>query len=128
MDNFSYLGALVGAVAFFVLGAIWYSALFRKPWMSDMGIDPNPPPQKPASAMLLGSGVAALVVAGVIEFIVRDAGVGFGACRGTIVGAAMAAAIGQNAFYDTRPRRLGIINGAYVLVGGLLVGAIAGAL
>ena len=128
MDNFSYLAVLVGAIAFYFLGAAWYSFLFRKPWLADMGIDPNVDRQAPMASMLLASGLAALVVAWVVEFIVRDQGVGYGLCRGAMVGAAMAAAIGQCAFYDTRPRRLGLINGAYPLVGAVLVGAIAGAL
>jgi hypothetical protein len=128
MDNFSYLAVLIGAVAFYFLGAAWYSFLFRKPWLADMGIDPNVDRQAPMASMLLASGLAALVVAWVVEFIVRDQGVGYGLCRGAMVGGAMAAAIGQCAFYDTRPRRLGLINGAYPLVGAVLVGAIAGAL
>ena len=128
MDNFSYLAVLVGAIAFYFLGAAWYSFLFRKPWLADMGIDPNVDRQAPMASMLLASGLAAVVVAWVVEFIVRDQGVGYGLCRGAMVGAAMAAAIGQCAFYDTRPRRLGLINGAYPLVGAVLVGAIAGAL
>jgi hypothetical protein len=128
MDNFSYLAVLIGAIAFYFLGAAWYSFLFRKPWLADMGIDPNIDRQAPMASMLLASGLAALVVAWVVEFIVRDQGVGYGLCRGAMVGAAMAAAIGQCAFYDTRPRRLGLINGAYPLVGAVLVGAIAGAL
>jgi hypothetical protein len=128
MDNFSYLGVVVGAIAFYFLGAAWYTFLFRKPWLADMGIDPNVDRQAPMGSMLLASGLAALVIAWVIEFIVRDQGVGYGLCRGAMVGAAMAAAIGQCAFYDTRPRRLGLINGAYPLVGAVIVGAIAGAL
>ena len=71
------------------------------------------------------NGVSAFVVAWVIEFIVRDQGVGYGMCRGAMVGLAMAAAIGQCAYYDTRPRRLGLINGAYPLIGAVIVGAIA---
>jgi hypothetical protein len=128
MTDFSWLAVLVGAIAFYFLGAAWYSFLFRKPWLADMGIDPSVERQAPMASMLLASGAAAVVVAFVIEFIVRDAGVGFGLCRGAIVGVAMAAAIGQCAFYDTRPRRLGLINGAYPLVGAVLVGAISGAL
>lgn len=128
MDDFSWLAVAIGAIAFYFLGAAWYSFLFRKPWLADMGIDPNVDRQAPMGAMLVASGQAAFVVAGVIEFLVRDSGVGFGLCRGGMVGLAMAAAIGQCAFYDTRPRRLGVINGAYPLVGALIVGAIAGAL
>lgn len=128
MDNFSWLAVLIGAIAFYFLGALWYSLLFRKPWLADMGIDPDVERQAPMGSMLVASGLSALVVATVIEFIVRDGGVGFGVCRGSIVGVAMAAAIGQCAFYDTRPKRLGLINGAYPLVGAIIVGAIAGAL
>jgi hypothetical protein len=128
MDNFSYLAVVIGAIAFYFLGAAWYTFLFRKPWLADMGIDPNVDRQAPMASMLLASGLAALVVAWAIEFIVRDQGVGYGLCRGAIVGAAMAAAIGQCAYYDTRPRRLGLINGAYPLIGAVIVGAIAGAL
>jgi hypothetical protein len=128
MTDFSWLAVAVGAIVFYFLGAAWYSFLFRKPWLQDMGIDPEVARQAPMGSMLLASGIGALVVAGVIEFIVRANGVGYGLCRGAMVGAAMAAAIGQCAFYDTRPRRLGLINGAYPLVGAIIVGAIAGAL
>jgi hypothetical protein len=128
MDNFSYLAVLVGAMAFYFLGFVWYTFMFRKPWMADMGIDPATPPQAPGPGPLVGSFAAALVLAGAIEFIVRDAGIGFGACRGTIVGIAIAAVIGQNALYDTRPKRLWVINSGYALVGAAVVGIISGAL
>jgi hypothetical protein len=78
---------------------------------------------------LAGTFIANLVVAWVIEFIVRDAGIGYGACRGTLVGAAIAAIIVQNALYDAeRSKSLAVINGAYALVGCVIVGVIAGAL
>ena len=129
MTDFSYLAVILGAAAYFFLGALWYSLLFRKPWMAAMGIDPSTPPQSPPFVPLAGTFVANLVFAWVIEFIVRDAGVGFGACRGTLVGAAVAAIIAQNSLYDAeRPNSLAVINGAYALVGGVLVGAIAGEL
>jgi len=128
MDNFSSLAVLIGAMAFYFLGAAWYTFMFRKPWMADMGIDPATPLQAPGPGPLVGSFVVALVLAGAIEFIVRDAGIGFGACRGTIVGIAIAAVMGQNALYDTRPKRLWVINGGYALVGAAVVGIISGAL
>ena len=127
MDNFSYLAVLIGAVAFFILGALWYSVLFRKPWMDDMGLDPAERPEKPPVGPLAGTFIAALVLAYVVEFIVRDAGVGYGLCRGALVGVAIAAILGQNALFDTRPKRLAYINAAYPLVGAVLIGAIAGA-
>lgn len=128
METFSWLAVVVGAIAFYFLGAAWYTFLFRKPWLADMGIDPNVDRQAPMASMLVASGLGALVVAAVIEYLVRDGGVGYGLCRGVLVGAALAAIVAQNAFYDTRPKRLGLINGSYPFVGAVLVGAIAGAL
>ena len=37
----NYVGVLVGAIAAFAVGAIWYSLLFRKQWMRLMGITPE---------------------------------------------------------------------------------------
>jgi uncharacterized membrane protein len=128
MDNFSYLAVLVGGVAFFVLGALWYSFLFQKPWMADMGIAQSDVPAKPPIGPLAGTFVVAVLVAYVIEFWVRDNDLGFGLCRGALVGIAMAAVVAQNGFFDMRPSRLTWINAGFPLVGGVLVGAIAAGL
>lgn len=128
MDNFSYLAVLIGSVAFFGLGAIWYSVLFQKPWAADMGIDMSGGPAKPPLVPMIGTFVVSLIVAYVIEFWVRDHDIGYGLCRGALVGLAMAAVVAQNGFFDTRPSRLTWINAGFPLVGGVLVGAIAGAL
>ena len=127
MDNFSYVAVLVGGVAFFGLGALWYSVLFQKPWAADMGIDLDAAPSRPPMNPLLGAFIVGLVVAYVVEFWVRDNDMGFGLCRGALVGLAMAAVVAQNGFFDSRPSRLTWINAAFPLVGGVLVGAIAGA-
>lgn len=128
MDNFSYLAVLIGGLAFFILGALWYSFLFQKPWIADMGIDMSGGTAKPPVVPLLGTLVVALVVAYVVEFWVRDGDLGFGLCRGALVGLAMAGVVAQNGFFDPRPNRLTWINAGFPLVGGVLVGAIAAAL
>jgi len=128
MDNFSYLAVLVGGLAFFLLGAVWYSFLFQKPWAADMGIDMTGGPAKPPVVPLLGTLVVALIVAYIVEFWVRDGDLGFGLCRGALVGIAMGAVVAQNGFFDPRPNRLTWINAGFPLVGGIIVGAIAAAL
>jgi len=128
MDNFSYLAVVVGGLAFFILGALWYSFLFQKPWAADMGIDLPDAPAKPPAGPLVGALVVGLIVAYIVEFFVRDNDLGFGLCRGALVGIAMAAVIVQNGLFDPRPRRLTWINAGFPLVGGVLVGAIAAAL
>jgi hypothetical protein len=128
MDDFSWISLIVGALAFFLLGALWYTFLFRKPWMADMGIDPNQPPQSPGPQLLVGSFVAALVLAAAVEYLVGSGDVKNGVCTGIAVGAALAAVMGQNALYDTRPTRLWVINAGYAFVGAVVVGVIAGAI
>lgn len=126
MDDFSWLAVIIGAVAFFFLGAVWYSVLFRKPWSQDMDLDLDGPPQAPGPGLLGGSFVAALVLSAAIEYVVRDGGQNWGLKVGLVVGLAIAAIMGQNALYDTRPARLWAINAAYPLVGAVIVGNIAG--
>lgn len=125
METFSYLAVLVGGLAFFFLGALWYSVLFRKPWTADMWVDTSSGPAKPPAGPLAASLVIGLLVAYVIEFVVRENDLGFGLCRGALVGIAMAAIVVQNGLFDPRPQRLTWINAGYPLVGGVLVGAIA---
>ncbi len=130
MDGFSWLAVVVGAAAFFFLGAAWYSVLFRDPWAADMGFGDDLPetPQAPPVSTMLGSFGAALVLAGVLEWLVRDCGVAWGAKVGLAVGVAIAAVMAQNALYDSRPRRLYLINGGYPLVGAVVVGIVTGAI
>ena len=37
---------LVAAAAAFIIQMVWYTALFAKPWMKEMGYDPNMRPDK----------------------------------------------------------------------------------
>lgn len=126
MDDFSWLAVIIGAVAFFFLGAVWYSFLFRKPWSQDMGFDLEGPPQAPSPGLLLGSFAAALVLSAAIEYVVRDGGQEWGLKVGLAFGLTLAAVMGQNALYDTRPARLWLVNAGYPLVGAVIVGNIAG--
>jgi hypothetical protein len=95
--------------------------------MADMDIDPNQPVQSPGPKLLIGSFVVALVLASVVERIVGPGGVAHGLRVGLGIGAVLAAVMGQNALYDTRPPRLWAINAGYAFVGSAIVGVIAGA-
>lgn len=130
MNAFSILAVVVGGLAFFAFGSLWYMALFRKSWAADMGITisaDEPPPAPPVITLALSIGIG-VVLAGVVEYFTRDAGVGHGAKAGLAVGLAIAALMGQNALYDTKPSRLWAINAGYPLMGAVLVGVICGAI
>ena len=130
MDDISIVGIIVAALAFFFLGAVWYSFLFRKPWADDMGYseEMSETPQVPGAPLLLGSLLAAVVLAYVTEWLVGSGDVGDGFKVGLGIGAVLAAVMGQNALYDTRPARLWLINAGYAFVGAVVVGIICGAI
>ena len=127
MDDFSWIAVMVGTLAFFFLGAAWYTVLFRKPWAADMGFDVETPQAPPVTTMLGSVGVSA-VVSAVIEWFVRSGDVESGVKAGLAVGIAVAAVMGQNALYDTRSTRLYLINVGYPLLGCVIVGILCGAI
>jgi hypothetical protein len=42
-DYINWLAVLIGAVAYFALGALWYSFLFKNKWIAYNNIDMNDP-------------------------------------------------------------------------------------
>jgi hypothetical protein len=42
----NWLAVLVAAIAYFMLGALWYGTLFQKKWVAYQGIDMNDPEVK----------------------------------------------------------------------------------
>lgn len=128
MADLSFLGVGVAALAFFVLGAAWYTVLFGRAWRAEMGIseqeaaDASPDPR-----MFAVSIVVALVLAGVLGWLIDDQGAGYGLRLGLITGAGIGAGvIAQNAVYESRSIRYVVINGGYVTLGLGLVGLIVG--
>jgi len=75
--HLNWLAILVAAVSTMVLGFIWYSPLlFAKPWMREMGVDPNDKAkiqemQKSAGAAYAGSFVASVISAFTLALFVH---------------------------------------------------------
>lgn len=64
----SVVAVLVAALASFLLGFAWYAAIFAKPWMKEMGYDPDMRPDgkamaKGISLLLIGNFLFAWVLA-----------------------------------------------------------------
>ena len=75
MHSLNYWAVLVSAVATMVVGFLWYSPLlFAKPWMREMGYDPNDKAktqemQKSAGPAYAGSMIASLLSAFTLALI-----------------------------------------------------------
>lgn len=129
MDNVSVVGIIVAALAFFFLGAAWYTFLFGRQWRTEIGVteevaagaSPNP-------LMFVWSILVSLAIAVTLAKLIDESSVEYGLKVGVGVGAGVGAAIlAQNYVYESRSLRFWLINAGYVVVGLGVMGAIIGA-
>jgi hypothetical protein len=131
MGPINLLAVFVGALVFFVLGALWYGPLFGKSWKALTGFDgekmPHPTSENPMwlimglaflfellIALMLGHTIART---GPPPYVIMMMAVGFGA---TI----MAPALGINYLFQMRPGKLFVIDAGYFIVGMAAMGAV----
>lgn len=127
----NYVAVFVSALAYWVLGAVWYAALFVKPWMAleQMTAD------KAASMNPVLPYIITFVLNLLIAFVLAQICMWRGAntaARGAALGILLwIGFVGPVTFttymYEMRPMQLFAINEFYPLVGFCLMGAILGA-
>ena len=132
-SDIKWLAVLVAAVAYFALGALWYSkALFANSWVKLAGInmdDPNA--RKGVGAIMLTSFVLMLVASIGIAILITRIGVTdwmTGLKTGLITGICFSAtAISISYVYEKRPMALHLINAGYNIIGSAIAGIIIAA-
>ena len=131
MGQVNLLAVLVGSVAFWVLGALWYGPLFGKAWRDMNGITDDMiaagprPGQNPIWLIMLLSFAFEMVVVlmlghniartNPVPHVIMMMAVGFAALI-------MAPALGINYLYQMRPGKLFAIDAGYFVVGMTLAG------
>ena len=125
----NWLAVLVGALAYFFLGAIWYSALFRNAWIKATGVNMNDPNgRKGFAGIMITSFITILVTSiGLALLITRIQSGGWmtGVKIGLIAGVCFSAATICNSYlYEKRPIALSTINSLYNIVGCVIAGII----
>jgi hypothetical protein len=127
----NYVAVFVAALAYWLLGAVWYSVLFNKPWMALEHVTPEqmsgPNPITPYIIAFILNLVMAFVLAQLCAW--RNANT---AARGAALGILIwIGFVGPAAYttymFEMRPKQLFAINEFYVLVGLCLMGSILGA-
>lgn len=123
-SHLNWLAVLVAAVAYFMLGAIWYSkALFATQWARAVGLKMDDPNKKGLGKMMLTSfililltclGLALLVAR--LDLTVWMSGLKLGATTGLLFACT---AVAISFVYESRPTSLYFIDGGYHLVGHL---------
>jgi len=128
----NYLAVIVAAVAYFVIGALWYSpVLFGKTWMK--GIGKTPEQMAGGSAILnylmglITAFIASYGVARVMLWSGRSS-IGDGIITGVLVGVCFVlATMLMNDIFEKRPKGLTAINVLFHIVGLVVAGIIIGA-
>jgi hypothetical protein len=124
------LGVVAAAVAYYILGALWYSPLlFAKPWMSAMGKTMEEIKQGSSPAKAMGiSAITALTTIYILAVFVKNVGadtlmegamIGFLLTLGLIATSQLATVL-----FEGRNHRLYVIYLAYQFVGLMLAGGI----
>jgi len=121
-SHINWLAVLVAAVAFFLLGALWYSLLFRDAWIKSSGVNVNDPnAKKGVGALFFSSFILILITTiGLAFFISRVGTAGWmtGLKVGLIAGICFCATSISNSYlYEKRPVSLLVINSFYNIVG-----------
>jgi hypothetical protein len=128
-SHINWLAVLVGGLAYFFLGAIWYSALFGKKWQSYNEVlmsDPNA--KKGAAGIMVFSAILMLVCALGLAILATRFGVSGwsgGLKLGLVTGVCFAAtAVHISYVYEKRPLGLHLINGLYNVAGNIIAAII----
>jgi len=127
----NYLAVILGAVAVQPLGALWYSTLFREPWMrlrGYSGADTEDGGSAPYIIGFLASLIVAYVLARLVDMVGADSVADCIAVAAFVwVGFAATVQAMQIAFSPRRSLALFAIEGGYQLAAFVVMGAIIGA-
>jgi len=128
-SHINWLAVLVAAIAFFALGAVWYSFLFRDPWIKLTGVKMGDPNAKTGIAGIMFTSFLMIIICtiGLALFLSKIGPSSWmsGAKVGLIAGVCFCAtAISNSYLYEKRPSGLHLINGGYNVVGCIIAGII----
>jgi hypothetical protein len=130
-SNINWLAALVGGIGYFMLGAVWYSFIFKNAWIKASGVNMNDPNAKSGVAQTMLASLVLMIIASIgLAILITKIGT-FGwmsGCKiGLIAGLCFSAtAISISYLYEKKPTALHLINGLYNVCGCAVAGIIIG--
>jgi hypothetical protein len=130
LSNLNWLHVLVAAIAYFILGAIWYSFLFQKQWIRYHKIDMNDPEGKKGVGMIMfTSFIWTFIICTGLAILIFKTPMAGGAMSGIKLGLTTgvcfsALAISMTYLYLKKPAGLHFIDGLYHVVGQIIAAII----
>jgi hypothetical protein len=112
----------VAGLAYFLLGAIWYSFLFKNAWVRASGVDMNAPDAKKGVAGVMISSLLLMIVTSMGMAVLVERTMPFewmGAVKlGLLAGVCFSVTgISISYLYEKKPLALHLINGGYHVLG-----------
>ena len=130
MRTLNVWAILVAAVVAFMLGAVWFSpALFGKAWKRANGFGANEPPKANAQMLILAF-VLTLVMSANLAMFLDDpkTTLAWGATAGFLAGFGwIVMGMGIVSIFERRPPSYVLVNGGFLTVVLVVMGAILGA-
>jgi hypothetical protein len=127
----NYAAVFISALAYWLLGAVWYGVLFSKPWMALENISiEQAKSMNPVLPYVITFVLNLLIAYALAQICIwRNANtVGRGASVGVLLWIGFVGPITFTTYmYEMRPKELFAINQFYPLAGLVLMGAIIGA-
>ena len=130
-DYIHWIAVIVAALAYFALGALWYSKLLFAPrWIAYLKLDVNDPNAKKGMGLMFGGSLVMMFIQSLAIAILAErmnvegawlSGIKIGAFTGCCF---CASTISINYFYEKKPLGLYLINGGYAIVGNIIAGII----
>lgn len=119
------LSIVLAVVAPFVLGFLWYGPVFGKPWMKEIGHDPDDP-QNTSMGLTFGLAIVLTLVAVlIVDMFLLSEGATMvqGLSHGLLLGVGVAAtSLGINYIFSQRSVRLYLIDAGYLVLMFALIG------
>ena len=131
LENLNWLAIFCAALAYFALGALWYSkVLFANKWLALTKIDPQNPDATKGMAVIMTSSFIFMFVTALGIGILQSklqltggwmSGIKLGLLTGLFFGTT---AISISYLYEKRDAGLHFINGGYTVVGNIIAAII----
>ena len=128
-SHLNWLAIVVAGLAYFALGAIWYSFIFKNAWVKHSGVNVNDPEAKKGVAQVMLASLLLMIICsiGLALLLVKVGPVCWmsGAKTGLVAGVCFSATgISISYLYEKRPLGLHLINAGYNIAGCVIAGII----
>jgi hypothetical protein len=130
LSNLHWLHILVATVAYFAIGAIWYSFLFQKQWIRHHNIDMNNPEGKKGVGIIMLTSfiwtfITVTALAVLIDKLLTDGGILSAVKIGLATGVCFSAlAVSTTYLYLKKSLALHLIDGGYHVAGQIVAAII----